>query len=289
MRVLVAAACWLIAAVSLPTAADQPPADVQASTVASLRAAMYEYQRLIAQISPDHLPGQMAGYPEATEGLERLGERLELLSRRAVTLDRQPGDWAPLAADIAAFRDDLGQLRRTATPLRAYSHSIRAGVKRPRWAVSQVPTDDFVTPPVTEFHGNFTRNVSMAAAPGHESSLQLVVVPIQYDIEQAWVRLPDSLRGPGGVLAPLDLTCYLAATRSTPLEPEQRDSPDCPYRLRQLTQPVRLTADLVQPLWIVVQAPPDTRPGSYTGTLLLTGRGVHSLELGFRVTIVEGK
>jgi hypothetical protein len=141
-------------------------ADGQTDAVQALQATLQEYRGLIAQISPDYLPGRMAGYPQTAEQLEKLGETLELLSRRAVALERDGGDWTGLAADISILRDDLAELRRSSTVLRAYSHCIRAGIKRPRWAVAQVPSDSFVVPEVEQFDGNFSRYVRLQAIPG---------------------------------------------------------------------------------------------------------------------------
>lgn len=277
----VASVLALLVALALPPAV----ADEQADAVQALQAALQEYRGLIAQISPDYLPGRMAGYPQTVEQLEKLGETLELLSRRAVALDRDGGDWAGLAADISVLRDDLVKLRRNSTVLRAYSHCIRAGIKRPRWAVAQVPSDSFVIPEVEQFDGNFSRYVRLQAIPGELLSFQLVAVPISDDIEQVEVRLPTRLRGSGGGFGISDMTCYLAATRSSPIALDEREFPDCPYRLRPISMPVRLPAELVQPFWFTLQVPEDAPAGQFAGPLVLSGRKVHSLDLEIRLTI----
>jgi len=263
------------------------PESPQTAAIAALREAVREYVRLVKEISPDYLPGDMSDYPAATDMLEKLGERLELLSREATNVERQGGDWSQLRQKTAELHDDLLELRGFSAPLRAYSHCIRARIKRPRWAIAQVPASQFISPPVHDFQGTFSQKVALGAVPGQLLHCQLVAVPINRDIECVEVELPGRLSGPGLSLADLDMKCHLAATRSTPLEPEQREWEICPYRLRPCDKMNRLQADLVQPYWFTMQVPEDAAPGVYGGRIKFTARDVHSLDLELRLTISE--
>ncbi len=265
------------------TASESP----EAAAVAALRQAVAEYVRLVKEINPDYLPGNMSDYPEATEVLEKLGERLELLSREAGRVEHQGGDWSQLRDKAVELYEELLALRGFSAPLRAYSYCVRAGIKRPRWAVAQVEAGEFISPPVHAFRGIFSGQVALEAVPGQLLHCQLVAVPINRAIERIEVRLPGRLSGSGGSLDDLQTACYLAATRSTPLEPEQRQWELCPYRLRPCDQANRLQADLVQPCWLTMQIPKEAAAGVYSGTIKFTAHQVHSLELGLRLTISE--
>ncbi len=289
-RRLYALALLLAVVLAAPLLADTEatqPADQPKTAIAALREAVREYGRLVKEINPDYLPGDMTDYPEATERLEKLGERLEVLSREATNVERQGGDWSQLRQKAAELQDDLMQLRCFSAPLRAYSHCIRAGIKRPRWAIAQVQASEFISPPVHDFPGIFSQKVALDAVPGQLLHCQLVAVPIDRDIERVEVKLPGRLSGPGGGLTGLGAACYLAATRSTPLEPEQREWETCPYRLRPCDEANRLQADLVQPCWLTMQIPEDAAAGVYAGRIRFTARDVHSLDLELRLTISE--
>jgi len=276
-----------VGAALLAYADGTAPPSPQDAAIAALREVTRDYVRLVREINPDYLPGDMTGYPEATEQLEKLGERLEMLSRQATVLAQAGGDWAQLGESVGQLRDDLMQLRGSATPLRAYSYCIRNGIKRPRWAVAQVEAGEFVLPPVHSFQGTFSRQIELVATPGEPLQFQLVAVPINRDVERVEVRLPTGLSGPGSELADLDIACYCAATRSSPLPAEERQFELCPYRLRHCDQSTRLQADLVQPFWFAMTIPEQATPGVYRGRIDFIGREVHALELELRLTISE--
>ena len=227
----------------------------------------------------------MGGYAEATERLSRLGERIEILSREALQAEKL-GDtgWILLSQKTAEFSADLMALRAFSAPLRAWSHCRRAKIKRPRWDVTQVDAEQFVAPPLRLFTGKFSRRVNLEAAPGETLHFQLVAAPIRETITHITVTLPELLAGPGR-LGNLSIACFLAATRSSPVPPEDRQIPICPYRLRPHSHAHSLQADFVQPYWFTLRIPDDAVEGLYRGWIKFRASKVHGLDMDLRLTI----
>jgi hypothetical protein len=278
----------LIAILTSPAIADTPasaPADTQTQALSALRSAIREYSSLVHEISPDDLPGEMTGYAEATERLSKLGERLEMLSREAAQAEKL-GDsgWTLLRRNTAEFSADLADLRGFSAPLRAYSHCRRLGIKQPAWDVTQVDAARFVDPSLRLFTGNFSSRVNLAASPGETLHFQLVAAPISGTIAHATVTLPELLSGPGR-LGNLSIACFLAATRSSPVPPEDRNILICPYRLRPHAHAHNLDADFVQPYWFTLGIPADAAEGLYRGTIKFRAAKVHGLDMDLYLTI----
>ena len=283
--VTLAALLALLTSAALADTSASAPADIRTETLAALRSAIRGYSALVREISPDDIPGEMAGYAEATERLSKLGERIEILSREALQAEQlgDPG-WTLLGQKTAEFSADLMDLRGFSAPLRAYSHCRRIKHKRPRWDVTQVDTEQFVAPPLRLFTGKFSRRVNLEAVPGQMLHFQLVAAPIRDTIAHVTVTLPELLAGPGR-FGNLDIACFLAATRSSPVAPEDRQIPICPYRLRPHGHAHSLQADFVQPYWFTLGIPDDAAEGLYRGWIKFRGSKVHGLDMDLRLTI----
>ena len=279
----------LLAVLTSAALADTPastPATAQTEALAALRSAIRGYSDLVREISPDDLPGEMTGYAEATERLSKLGERIEILSREALQAEKL-GDtgWTLLAQKTAEFDADLMALRGFSAPLRAYSHCRGMKIKRPEWDVTQVDAEQFVAPPLRLFTGKFARQVNLEALPGQTLHFQLVAAPISQPVTHVTVTLPELLTGPGR-LGNIHIACFLAATRSSPVPPEDRQIPICPYRrLRPLTHAHNLEADFVQPYWFTLRIPDNAAEGLYRGWIKFRGSRVHGLDMDLRLTI----
>jgi hypothetical protein len=254
----------------------------------ALRAVSGRYSALVHEIDPDYLSGDMAGYAEATEELEKLGGRLEALSRLAVKTEADNGDWQKVVDDAGVLDTDITALKATSAPLRAYSFAIRSRIKHPRWAIAQVKPAEFIAPPARAFAYSFTNTVKLEGQAGQEINFQLVAVPILKSIDGVSMDLPGKLKGRAGELSELALSGYFAITRSVPVEDDQREFPLCPYRLRPIEKGADIEGDLVLPCWFRMIIPDDAAPGVYMGSMEFEAHKVPDMELRMHLTVVDG-
>ena len=252
----------------------------------ALRAVSRRYGALVREIDPDHIPGSMEGYAEATEMLERLGNRLEGLSRLAVSIDAKGGDWGQVLEGVTLLDGDITALKASSAPLRVYSFSIRSGIKHPRWAIAQVRAAEFVAPPARAFTGSFTRTVKVEGQPGQEVYFQLVAVPALKKVPGVSVKLPGRLRGPAGDIGGLEIEDFFAISRSTPLDEDERDFPLCPYRLRPAWKGADIPGDQVLPCWFRMVIPAAAQPGTYSGSMKFEGHKVPAIPITLQLTVV---
>ena len=272
----------LAACIALPALAETS----SETALQALRSVSRRYGHLVREIDPDYLPGDMAGYAEATETLEKLGTRLETLSRLAIDLETNGGDWEQVREGSALLDADITALKALSAPLRAYSYAIRSQIKRPRWAISQVKPAEFIAPPARAFAGSFTNTVKVQGQAGQEVYFQLVAVPILKPIDDVEIKLPRKLKGPAGDVGEFSLECFFAITRSAPLEEADRQFPLCPYRLRPSSERADIDGDQVLPCWFRLLIPEAAQPGAYTGSMEFQGYKVPDMPLKLELTVV---
>ncbi len=275
-------AALLAVLVALPASA----ATSAETALQALRSVSRRYGHLVREIDPDYLPGDMAGYAEATEQLEKLGTRLETLSRLAIDIETNGGDWEQVREGSILLDGDITALKATSAPLRAYSYAIRSQIKRPRWAISQVRPAEFIAPPARAFAGSFTNTVKVEGQAGQEVYFQLVAVPILKPIDDVKVKLPRKLKGSAGDVGEFSLECFFAITRSAPLEEADRQFPLCPYRLRPASERTGIDGDQVLPCWFRLLIPAAAQPGTYAGSMEFQGYKVPDMPLKLELTVV---
>lgn len=273
----------------LPAAAETSAGTNAETALQALRSVSRRYGALVREIDPDYLPGDMAGYAEATETLEKLGTRLETLSRLAIDIETNGGDWEQVREGSELLDGDITALKALSAPLRAYSYAIRSRIKRPRWAVSQVKPAEFIAPPARAFAGSFTNTVRVEGQAGQEVYFQLVAVPILKPIDVVEVKLPGKLKGTAGGVGEFALECFFAIPRSAPLEEADRQFPLCPYRLRPCSERTGIDGDQVLPCWFRMLIPETAQPGAYTGAMEFQGYKVPDIPLKLELTVVGGQ
>lgn len=256
--------------------------------VTELRTCSKQYQALIEVINPRYVPGKLQGYDAATHRLEKLGAKLESLSRKALQAqDGDPETLEALISEIRQYRQSLQDFRAFTTPLRAYSYLSQNDVNRPRWAFAQVEADRFIEPDIYAYDGDFIEQVTLSGKPGSHVRFQLIAIPAGHDIHSPRVHLPEVLTNEEAAIEHPLITCGQAATRSSPVPVEDREHPDCPYRLHECNPGHTIQKDRVQPYWFTLKIPADAVPGVYSDELKFTARKVHDVTLTLRLEIPQ--
>lgn len=279
----------LIALFTLGCAIGTPdPASDLPEIITQLRHVSSSYGVLVKEINPRYIPGDLEGYDEAADRLERLGAQLEQLSRKALRLDTDDQEAvAALSRQIQQLQEAMTDLRADTTPMRAYGYLVRHDIERPRWAFAQVPADQFVEPEARKFNADFTDTVQITAAPGEHAPFQLIAIPIRHDIRRPEVDLPERLEGEKAAIDNPPIRCGQAATRSSPVAEDGREYATCPYRLRDCDPGHTIAADRLQPYWFTLRVPRDAPPGTYNGEIKFSARDVHDVKLTLTLTIPE--
>ena len=268
--------------------AAEPAGDL-AAIITQLQQASSSYSSLVRAINPRYVPGELEGYDEAADRLERLGAQLEQLSRKALRLDQNDLEAiASLGREIQQLQEAITDLRAFSTHLRAYGYLLRNDVNRPRWAFAQVPAECFVEPDVHTFNAHFTDTVELTATAGDAAAFQLIAVPIDHDIRNPRVQMPETLEARNASIGKMRIECGQAATRSSPLADDEREHPACPYRLRDCGPGHTIAKDRLQPYWFIFRVPPDAEPGIYRGEMKFAADDAHDMKLTIKLTIPDG-
>lgn len=273
------------------TDAAQPGAEAEG--VPDLRAlrgrlqkAVSNYEKLLKELNLDHLPGQMAGYVEVTEGLERLGARLEPLSRMGGQLfaSESGGAWQALGAAVAQWEADLAALRRQALPLRLWSHLTARGIKRPGWGVGLVAGAQVLARDRREVDAEVGDSLSLSGVAGERIAGQLVVVPLAEGLKGVQATA-GKLKGPGGVIPSDQVRLVNTGTLPLPAGGEW----DL-IALSASSAPLSPGATDLGPeeaaAWlIIISQPPDLAPGLYQGSVAVGPAKIRPLNVMLTVEV----
>lgn len=248
-------------------AADAPHVGLQ------LRAVVAQYEQLVTELNLNRLPGRLFNYPAVTEQLDRLGARLEPLSRAALRADQlSPTELSRLREEVATLGSDVAALRRQSLALRVWGYyHEREDVRRPHWGLATAPAGVVVSGERNDCEATAGGEVSLAAARGGTEAAQLVVVPLDRGLKD--VRgVVAALRGPAGTLPAAALTCQPLGADGTPgvlLPPGS----------------VEVAEGRVQALWLTVTVPRDQAPGQYRGLVKVRAAGLETLEAAVELTV----
>jgi hypothetical protein len=136
--------------------------------------------------------------------------------------------------------------------------------------------------------------IVLAAARNEFEPFQLVVRAEGSDLSSVDVELSD-LRGPGNAAIPADratiyLEKFLDVTTPSSIEGGTGEWPDALVpridryaHERRNAFPFPVAAGRSQPVWVELYVPPDTPPGTYTGSVRVTAKG--AAETRFPVTL----
>jgi hypothetical protein len=252
-----------------PVAPATEPSDVGAR----LRAVVAQYEQLVTELNLNRLPGHLFNYPAVTEQLDRLGARLEPLSRAVLRADQlAPAELSRLREEVAALGSDVAILRRQSLALRVWGYyHEREDVRRPHWGLATAPAGVVVSGERDDCEASAGGEVSLAAARGGTATAQLVVVPLDRDLRD--VRgVVAALRGPGGTIPAAALSCQPLGADGTPgvlLPPGS----------------VEVAEGRVQALWLTVTVPRDQKPGQYRGIVRVRAAGQETLEAAVELTV----
>lgn len=280
---LAVVAVGLLAA-GLPVAvpADEPASP--AALTARLRTAIKAYEALLKELDLNRLPGQMEGYPQVTEGLERLGGRLEPLSRVGVQAAEMSAEqWQAFEAAMAAWEADFRDLRRQALPLRLWVRLTALGIKRPGWGLAYEPTLRVLPRAKRLLEAEVGRALELSGAPGETVAGQLVVVPLTQDLTGLRAAA-GNLGGPGGLLPAAQIR--VLDTIALPLpEGDEWDLSTLPANPQPPPPPLNLARDEVGAYLVVITLPENLKPGLYQGALVVTPAQGGRLALTLKVTV----
>jgi hypothetical protein len=232
------------------------------------RADLDAYDKLVDELDLHRLPGDLLNYPLVSENLQRLGNRLESLSRLALELDRTPNaDWTRLAEALQLFENDLHQLRCQSLPLRVWGYVDGHGRKQPEWGLAVNRSAEPLPRAKGTFDGEATGTLELTLKPGASCAVQIIVVPLTKDLRRVRAEVGD-LKGPGGKLRAAQMTLRAVDYEGQP----HSDRPDVPQ-------------DLSQAFMLTIAAPGDLKAGEYRGTVRVTPEGMKGLGLELRVTV----
>ena len=263
---------WLLLVPSLLAAQPDPPA-----LAARLRQDIDAYEKLVEELDLNRLPGDLLNYPLVSDNLQRLGSRLEGLSRLAVELDRTPNaDWNRLAEALQLFENDLHQLRCQSLALRVWAYLDSHGRKEPEWGLAVDRTMAPLPRAKGTFDGEATGTLELTLRPGEPSTgsgpvgtqaAQLIVVPLTRDLRRVRAEVGD-LKGPEGKLLAGQMTLRPVDYEGQP----HSERPDVPQ-------------DLSQAFILTIKAPADLKAGEYRGTVRVIPEGLKGLGVELRVKV----
>lgn len=261
------AALLLAVLVCLPLVAQEAPADLGLR----LREAVGAYQKLVEELDLNSVPGDVPDYPLVTDNLERLGRRLEPLSRRAGQLDAlTPEQRESLARELDLFLADLQQLRCQSVPLRAWSFWNDHGFKKPHWGLAFSRSAEPLARPLRQFDAEVDNEIELTAKPGETVSLQVIAVPLSRDLKGLKGSV-NIFRAKSGALPG-----QAVSLRAVQYDNVQDDTPDVP-------------ADLSQAFLLTIAVPDTQSPGDYRGKITLSPKNSRPLELKLTITVQPGE
>lgn len=221
-----------------------------------LRCAVASYEKLVEELDFNRLPGDRPDYPLVTENVERLGERLEALSREGMRLgEMDENERAGLQAAVELFEADLRQLRQQSLRLRVWGFWHQHGYKKPDWGLAV--GDGAEAEAATE--------LELKAKAGEKTAKSFVVVPVAKDLRGVRVSCSE-LRGKGGKVAK-DAIRVVAAEHGT--EGEKID----------------VARDATQGYVVEVAVPVGLKVGEYKGKVSVRPGNVKGLELEVRLVV----
>lgn len=253
--------CCLVALLMLQGVA---PAQDAAALPSRLRAVVAGYEKLVDELDLNRLPGDRPDYPLVTENLERLGERLEALSRQGMRLgEMNEAEKVGLEAAVGLFEADLAQLRQQSLGLRVWSFWKQHGYKKPEWGLGIGEGAEVVA-------GNELR---LAAKAERRAEGRFVVVPVAKDLVGVQVTAGE-LRGKGGKV-PKEAVRVMAESAQgeqaagTPGHAERVDVP----------------RDATQAYVVGLELPEGLKAGEYRGTITVRPEKVKALVLEVVLTV----
>ncbi|MEN6545841.1 MAG: glycoside hydrolase domain-containing protein [Armatimonadia bacterium] len=221
---------------------------------ARLQGAVTGYEKLVAELDLNRLPGDRPDYPLVTENLGRLGERLEALSRQGMRLgEMNEAEKVGLEAAVGLFEADLGQLRQQSLGLRVWSFWSQHGYKKPEWGLAVGEAAEA---------GN---ELKLAAKAGERVEGRFVVVPVGKDLQAVQVTAGE-LWGKAGKIAKEAVT--IAAV----------DGGDTPGH-------VDVARDMTQGYVVAVAVPEGLKAGEYRGKITVRPEKTKALVLEVVLTV----
>lgn len=231
---------------------------------ARLQAVVAGYEKLVEELDLNRLPGDRPDYPLVTENLERLGERLEALSRQGMRLEEMnENEKVGLDAAVGLFEADLAQLRWQSLGLRVWSFWKQHGYKKPEWGLAIGEGAEVVA-------GN---ELKLAARAMERAEGRFVVVPVEKDLVGVQVTAGE-LRGAGGRV-PKEAVIVLA--ESVPSEHDARASGS--------SERVDVARDMTQGYAVEVAVPEGAKAGEYRGKITVRPEKMKPLVLNVVLTV----
>lgn len=217
--------------------------------------------------------------PRLAAGLQQLEA---LLHNPGATTPEQWAQVRPVAAQLTA---DVRELKSASLRLRAYTFWSQGAATAPRFGLATASPMVKLRPDGVDAVATVSRELSVAAAGNEYEAAQIVAVSLSDEELAGCEATVTDLTGPGGAqVAARNLTLrvvgYIATGQPKYATAYVGDWPDPLLP----NGPFTLKPGRLQPLWLRVYVPPQTRPGDYRGTVTVrAGQESHELALKLHV------
>ena len=252
-----------------------------------LTALIDEYEELADSLNLDTVPDRFRGKKEAQKGLDKLGRRLEQFSRDAMAADTtDDAGWRQLDDTAGGLSAGLKALRSQTMVVAAYA-LVRKRVREPKWSVLVADSTQKVMRDKRLLEAAAVDTIEMVAARGEAEAAQLVIVPLAGDVREVSVKLPGSLRGPGGAgisrsAFELNWVGHVRADKPAydrPVNAQWWPDVLLPYA------PADVKQQEAACIWLTLHVPREAQAGIYNGRIVVSARGMHNVMVKLRLRV----
>lgn len=250
-----------------------------------LKAAVRSYETIVRELDLNRIPGNMTGYPQATESLDQLGGRLEGLSRVAGhTETLQVADWRKLVTDLDAFETDLARLRHQSLPLRVWSYFDAHGHEKPDYGFAIASALVPLPRSKGRFDATATNEVKLHVSPGETATTQVIVVPLAKSLRSILVT-SKALTGPAGSLSARQVQCRPIDYGKLPTE---FSAPESKWWQQALSgTKTDIAQDLSHAYILTIEVPAQQKPGVYAGPLYFSPANAKAMALHLTLEVAS--
>lgn len=194
---------------------------------------------------------------------------------------------AQLAELQSAIEELPVQARRLESVLKFYDGTLKAGYQQPTALIGVASPMVQLAPRGAPFTITPTRTVDVKLARNERESVQIGVLPVVKDLQNARVRATDLVAVNGAVFAASYIDCDVTGYVETKGKPPYKVDyvgwwPD---PILNFLGGVEVKRDDLQSFWIRFRAPRDQTPGEYRGKILVSADNMETVTLDLNVRV----
>jgi hypothetical protein len=189
-----------------------------------------------------------------------------------------------LVENMDQLRSDLRDFGSSATIAQAASYNEERSLKSD-FALAAADSMTNVLREPGKSDVSLTEKVKISMAKNEFESLQLVLIPIDNDIEDATWSVTDLRSEKGDLIPASDISIHVMGYMKSIKPAIPSDSQWWPVPILDFMQSVDVPRGEVQPLWVTVHTLEKTPPGIYTGTIEVKARNLQKKKMGLNVEV----